>query len=218
MKIIVCSCDKNADLFEPFHHCMEKYYPKHPEVIYFTETVENPYYKTICKNYPIDMWSRRIRESLSEVKDDVVLLMLDDVFIRNRVDVNRIKYIERLFGGRLAFVNFEKEFGDDNEDIGLDRIKRRKSGLYRISLMCGLWDRNKLMDILSGDHDPWFIEIQQNDNDFEYYINSGDHIIDWGHEPYQWFGIIKGKWLREVVPFFEKEGIEIDYSKRGFSD
>ena len=27
MKIFVCSCDKDDDLFEPFHHCIEKYYP-----------------------------------------------------------------------------------------------------------------------------------------------------------------------------------------------
>ena len=39
MKILVCSCDKNNDLWELFYHCMEKYWPDHPEVIYSTETV-----------------------------------------------------------------------------------------------------------------------------------------------------------------------------------
>ena len=45
MKILVLSCDKNGDLFDAFHHCMEKYYPNHPEIIYATETIQNPYYK-----------------------------------------------------------------------------------------------------------------------------------------------------------------------------
>ena len=45
MVILVCSCDKDGDLFEPFHHCIEKYYPEHPEIIYATETIKNPYYK-----------------------------------------------------------------------------------------------------------------------------------------------------------------------------
>ena len=49
MKILVLSCDKNIDTFDAFSHCMEKYYKNHPEVIYTTETVKNPYYKTICK-------------------------------------------------------------------------------------------------------------------------------------------------------------------------
>ncbi len=54
MKILVLSCDNYSDLFEPFHYCIEKYWPEHPEIIYTTETIINPYYKTICKNYPIE--------------------------------------------------------------------------------------------------------------------------------------------------------------------
>jgi hypothetical protein len=55
MKILVLSCDKNDDTFEAFHHCMEKYYPEHPEIIYATETIINPYYKTITKKYPLNL-------------------------------------------------------------------------------------------------------------------------------------------------------------------
>ena len=51
MKILVCSCDRNWDLWMPFHHCMEKYWNDHPEIIYKTETKDNPYYKTIKKDY-----------------------------------------------------------------------------------------------------------------------------------------------------------------------
>lgn len=64
MKIVVTSADINEDLFEPFHHCLEKYWENHPEVIYLTETVKNPYYRTICKDIPFDKWTKRIRESL----------------------------------------------------------------------------------------------------------------------------------------------------------
>ena len=44
-KIIVISCDKNEDLFKPFYHCIEKYWPNHPEIVYSTESVVNPFYK-----------------------------------------------------------------------------------------------------------------------------------------------------------------------------
>ena len=67
MKILVLSCDKNEDTFEPFRHCIEKYYLNHPEVIYATETIINPYYKTICKNYPLEKWTKRIRETLEDI-------------------------------------------------------------------------------------------------------------------------------------------------------
>ena len=50
MKILVISCDKYEDTFTPFHYCMEKYWPEHPEIFYSTESVINPYYKTIPFN------------------------------------------------------------------------------------------------------------------------------------------------------------------------
>ena len=75
MKILVTSCDKNDDTYEAFHHCIEKYWPKHPEVIYSTETKVNPYYKTICKDYPLNLWTRRMRETLAEINDDRILLI-----------------------------------------------------------------------------------------------------------------------------------------------
>lgn len=53
MYILVCSCDKDEDLFDPFHHCLEKYWPNHPRVVYSTESVINPYYQTITKDYPL---------------------------------------------------------------------------------------------------------------------------------------------------------------------
>ena len=39
MIILVASCDKNGDIFEAFHHCIEKYWKNHPEIIYATETL-----------------------------------------------------------------------------------------------------------------------------------------------------------------------------------
>ena len=82
MIMLILSCDKSKDLFEPFYKCVEKYYPNHPEIIYLTETIKNPYYKTICKDYPLELWTKRVREALKEINDDKILLMMDDNFIR----------------------------------------------------------------------------------------------------------------------------------------
>ena len=73
-----------------------------------------------------------------------------------------------------------------------------------------------MIDILSEDSDPWSVEYKQNTKGYDYYINSGDYIIDWGYKTFQQVGVVKGKWAREVIDFFKKEGIEMDYEKRGF--
>ena len=219
MKILVLSCDKNEDTFYPFYHCMEKYWENHPEIIYSTETIENPYYKTICKNYPLEIWTRRIRETLEEIDDNDILIMIDDCFIRNKVDVKRINYARKHLKGNIAMFNFEKSFDSDDIETTLKGFKKRKHGsAYEVSIMCGLWDKEKLLKVIEEDSNPWEVEGKQNNCNYDYYINSGDYIIDWGYVTYIYTGICKGKWCKNVVPFFEKEKIVIDYDKRGFYD
>ena len=41
-------------------------------------------------------------------------------------------------------------------------------------------------------------------------------FLDYGYHGGQWMGICHGQWVEsDVVPLFEKEGIEVDFSKRG---
>lgn len=219
MKILVLSCDKNEDLFYPFYHCVEKYYPTHPEIIYATESIKNPYYKTICHNEPLERWTKRIRETLKEISDNEILLMIDDIFIRRPVDTKRIDYAKDNLKGNIACFNFEKVFNPNDKESGLNWWKIRKKGSeYELSLMCGLWNKEKLIHVLEKDSDPWSVEYNQDTKGYDYYINGGDYIIDWGYETFKPVGVVKGKWTREVVDFFKKEGIEIDYEKRGFVD
>lgn len=219
MVIMVCSCDKDEDLFYPFYHCMEKYYPNHPKIIYTTETIKNPYYETISKNYSLEKWTKRIRETLKEIPDNEILLLMDDIFIRNKVDTKRIDYARANLKGNIAMFNFEKVFNHNDKESGLDGFKIRKKGSdYELSIMCGLWNKEKLIHILEKDSDPWSVEYNQDTKGYDYLINSGDYIIDWGYKYMSAVGVVKGKWAREVVDFFKKEGIEIDYEKRGFID
>lgn len=219
MIILVLSSDNYKDTFEPFYKCMEKYYPNHPEIIYVTETIKNPYYKTICKNYPVELWTKKVREALKEIEDNKILLMMDDNFIRQPVDVNRIKYVETNLKGNIAMFNFEKVFDSKDTDCEYTGFKKRyRKGIVLPSIMCGMWQKDKLMTILNITCKPWEIERLNIAHDFDYYINSGDYIIDYGYEFQKPFAITKGKWAREVVDFFEKEGIKIDYSIRGFYD
>ena len=217
MIMLVLSCDNCADTFDAFHHCVEKYYPNHPEIIYATETIKNPYYKTICKNYPFELWSKRIRETLKEIKDDKILLMTDDNFIREPVDGERIKYVESVLKDNIAMFNFEKSFDMLDQESQYKGFKKKNlNGIAINSIMCGMWQ--KLMQVLNITCKPWEIERLNIAFDFEYYINSEDFIINIGYQFQKPFAITKSKWAREIIPFFEKEGIKMDYEKRGFYD
>ena len=83
--------------------------------------------------------------------------------------------------------------------------------------MCGLWDRDKLIDVLKGEYTPWEVEEIGDNCNYDFYINSGDYIIDYGYVTWKPAGLFKGKWCPEIVDFFAKEKIDIDYSVRGFA-
>ena len=218
MEIIVLSCSLNEDIFYPFHHCLEKYWPDHPKVNYFTDGIINPYYFTIPSQHDLNNWTSGVRYFLQNVEADKVLLMIDDCFIRRPVDTARIKYAEKHLGGNIALMNFEKSWDEKDIPTELDGWKKRRHGsAYEVSLMCGLWQKDKLLKVLGRNCDPWTIELEQDNCGFDYYINSGDYIIDWGYRTFQPCNLIKGKWAAEVVDFFDAEGIKIDYNKRGFN-
>lgn len=216
MKILVLSCDKYADLFEPFHYCMEKYWPNHPEVIYATEIVINPYYKTICKNYPIEKWSRRICDTAKEINDEHILIMCDDCFIQSTVDTERLSEIETQVTDNVASY-------DLNEAIGLPYIRidsntLEKTGAYKTSVMCSLWQKDKLVKCFDFDYTPWNFELANTHCGFTFLINGGKIPIEFGRKRWRdgGWGIVRGKWSLNAKKFFDNEGFEIDYSMRGF--
>ncbi len=213
MKILVASCDRNRDTFYPFHHCIEKYWTEHPEVIYSTESVINPYYRTICKDYPLDRWTRRTRETLAMLDEEAILLMVDDCFVRKPVDKERIAEAEEILGDN-ACVNFEKSFDREDRPIPGHSFRIRQHGSpWEVSIQCGLWNRAKLMDVLREDMSPWDVEMLQPTRGYTYLINGGDYIIDYGYHNGQYMGIHNGKWCREIIPFFAAEGIKVDLSR-----
>ena len=223
MTIFVCSCDKDEDLWQPFSILLEKYYPEHPRVVYACETKKNPYYETICIDYPLDKWTKRIRESLDKVDDDTILLMIDDLFIRTYVDTSRLGYASEVLNAtenkNVAYINLEQSFDDNDIKTRYKGFKKRcDKSPYKISILCGLWKKSALLKILSEDKSPWEVEYAQKDYGYDCLINSGDFIIDFGYKAFVPTNVFKGKWCKNVIPFFESENIDIDYSIRGWSD
>lgn len=216
IKIVVMSCDKNKDLFAPFHHCMEKYWKNHPEIIYSTETEINPYYKTICNYYPIDKWTKRVYELVKTLKCEHIILMVDDLFIRENVSTFLIERIADNVHGIIAAYNFEKSFDPQDIILGDFVSFRNPKGKYKTSLMCQLWNRKAMLDIFNCEKDPWTFEKDNDDKGYLFLINTKANLINWGYNDKKWFGIRKGKWCKECKEFFDKENIEIDYSIRSF--
>lgn len=219
-KILVASCDKNADLFYPFYKCLEKYWPNHPEVVYSTENVANPYYRTISKAYDLQQWTRRIRETICELDCDFVVLMGDDIFLRESFPVAEVENKAILVKGKVACLHMEKPFDKASIPYKNGTLIRNPQGKYQTTVSFGFWDKHALIDLLSiGDYNPWVYE-EINATLGYFFLVTENGLVDWWFEDKKtgrkWSPIRKGKWNPGVVDFFKKEGINIDCSARGF--
>lgn len=213
------SCDNNEDLWQPFHQCMEKYWKDHPEIIYSTETKVNPYYKTICRNLPITSWTKRVVETIKDLPCRNILLMVDDIFLRQEVNNDLIWSLCDLVKENIAALNFEFQFDPNDRHICLDLYMRSLGGRFKLSCMCQLWQKKVMLDLFNVEKDPWRFEKDNVSKGYNFLISKNGNFLNWGKRRDDWhWGIVKGKWTQECKEFFEKEGIVIDYSVRGFID
>lgn len=213
--ILIFSCDNFSDTWEPFFTLKDKYWADCPYKTYIvTETKRCSQAKTLKAT---GSWTQRIKKALTKIDTEYVITMCDDFFIRSKVDQARIEYCISKFDDKTAVFNFEKAYNStikcDVDGFGL----RENNQVYLCSCQPSIWNRTKLIELLDKDMTAWEWELQVLNSQYKHYINTGETIIDIGYNRAP-FSITQGKWCIEIVPFFDKEGIKIDYSQRGFRD
>ena len=218
LAIVIFSCDKNEEQWSPFMRLLNKYWLKHPKVYLLTETIKCPFIETINYNYDLNHWTNRIRSSLNDIKEEYIIFISDDCFINNNVNTNKLNKCFDILKDNVASINFELSFDEHDIDSNYPGFKfKTKESSFRVSLLCGIWQKEKLIKVLEKDANPWEIEIEQNDYGFDYYQVTDEKIISWYHdEPYCNAGIREGKWQHGIEDFFKSENIEVDYTKKGF--
>ena len=203
--ILVLSCDKYEPCWTPFFALLDKYWESHPKVYLVTESKKCKYCDTI--NIDSDIWSRRFLGALREIESEYVLVMLDDFFIRDYVDVDRINDIE--FTRDTICYNFEIDYREPALRLN-DWDIQKNNQVYLNSCQPTLWNRKLLMTRLYCDLNPQEWELQTIDSCFIHFINNQDFIIDIGYRHQDLsigWGITRGKLARECKDFLEKEGL-----------
>ena len=205
MKILVVSCDKYKVCWKPFFTLLNKYYPNHPDCYLVCETEKCEYCNTI--NIDDSSWTFRLRKALEKIKDDQVLVMLDDFFIRKPVDEERINSIR--FTDDIISYNFELEYREPA--LSLREWDIQKNNQYYLnSCQPTVWNRKLLIDRLKEDQSPQEWETTMVNSPYIHFINNKDLIIDIGyrHQPLDiGWGITRGKITRECLDFLESEGL-----------
>ena len=202
--IVMMSCDKYKSLTPAFKECMDKYYPNHPKINYI---------------YGGGCWTKRLRDGIKNLTDDYILVLLDDMLVRNIVNQELIedalKTLEN--NNKIAVINFEKNYRSADE-YSENWLKQKSNQMYLHSCQPSLWRREALIDNLSKDEDAWAWEMTWVNNDWLYLINKNIDIINVGTTNNLNWGIARGRLTDEFKNFLIQEGLYSNEIKEAFKN
>ena len=233
ISIVVNSCDKFKDAWDPFFRLLNKYWADHPhKILLNSETIEydNKSEKVITVlNNKSDSWTERIRNTVLKTDTDYILFFLEDYFIWDYVDENIFETAFSLLedddnAGAVIFhgVSLDPKYNTsfESDDVFVEQSKRIIS---RAHVCVTLFKKDFFLKMLCMNENPWRYERESYARSlaigkkiyaqnyrvsipcFLYYLKPRDNI-----------GINQGKWLKDTKPMFEKNEIfDIDYENLG---
>ena len=232
--ILVNTCDKFEDCWDPYFKLHQKYWPNCNGTLYL-----NTEYKTYSypglKIVPIEgckqkkdahkiTWSECLIRALDKIEEDVVLYMQEDYFLNGPVDNELVeKYIGQMANdSTIDCIHLTTLVKDDgpSEHPGLYNVALKHE--YRISCQAALWRKDVLRSYLMPHENAWHFEEFGSKRaaifKHHFYLLDPSRKESEGKEilPYLKTGIVRGRWLKEVVPLFAENGIIVDFFQRGF--
>lgn len=214
--VVVSSCDAYNDLWGPFIKTFKKNWPDCNFNKYFiTENKEifDKDFKTIkCglnKN-----WTDRLHYALSNIDDDFIILLLEDFFLRSRVDNQQVhyfvNYIKKNNLNMIRLIKRPKGTLLNSQHSSLMEIQ--KNDLYRVSTQGSIWKKQTLLNLLKTNESIWEFEINgtQRSTVYEnFFCVKKDVLTYWHHV------VERGKWFPwEVFYFGVIKKVKIDKKKR----
>jgi hypothetical protein len=161
--LLVPSCDRYSDLWEPFFLNLRKKWPGCPFRIYLVANEKSfrfPGVEVIHVG-PDRGWCTNLRASLERVDAEAVFLLIDDLFFIQPVDGPFIQHLcKRFIAERMNYLRFNPSPGPTGP-VDTDGIGAVASGdLYRSSTVVCLWRSSVLAQVLRDGETAWELEIQ----------------------------------------------------------
>lgn len=235
--IFLSTCDAYQDCWDPFFFLLRKYWPDYDGTVYMvTDNLTYHYDGVDIKCLNINQikgispdvnisWGKRMKWAMEMVTDDIVLFLQEDFFIKGNVRNQIINEFVQLMNNHeeikclhITRPKIKDSTKSEFEHLYNMKVKQR----YRADCQPALWRKDELYAILEDDYSPWQMEVlgsrKSSRMKHRYLIVDKEWIRPGEFEifPYVKTGISKAKWLKDVVPVFADNGIEIDYSVRGF--
>lgn len=233
--ILVNTCDKFEDCWDPFFKLFNKYWPDCNGTIYLNTEFKNytypglsiiPVIGCVGKQYKgkYATWSQCFKWALEKIGTDIVLYLQEDYFFKAPVKNKLVEIYIRLMEEHpeikcIHLTDQGVEAYEKSEYENLDRVTIKQK--YRVSCQAALWRKEELLSIIREYESAWEYEefgSQRSAIMKSMYLCVSRDLVKLNQFeiiPYIFTGIVRGRWIDEAVTLFHDNGIEMDFSRRG---
>ncbi len=160
--IVVVSCDKYKSLWDGFFNRFFKFWPKPYPSTFLVSNFTKSNIKNIksirVKN--INNWSKGLHLALSEIKEEFVYILLDDIFIDSEINESRLNELLNFCKKTNANYLNTKGIPYPRGKVAGNKIREIiKGSHYRASLCNAFWKTETLKSILKSGETPWQFEL-----------------------------------------------------------
>lgn len=162
LSILVSSCDKYAACWGAFCHGLQKYWPAHPQNVFFiTNQLESPCGVSL-KTGEDRGWAPNLLQALTLIPTDYILYAQEDYWIKQAVPDAYIQaYLGYLQTGLVDYIRLYPAPGPDSAWSQDERLGVIGTGShYRASLQMALWRKQTLLELLDPAESPWDFEVK----------------------------------------------------------
>ncbi len=210
--VLVVSCDKYSDLWQPFFRTFRLYWPDCPFRVYLLSnhrSADEEGVQNLCVGDDIS-WSDNLRRAVESIEQQYVLLFLDDLFLHRPVNWEYVKSVFNWITEKEPnYVRMNSSPLPDkpfNELVGI----ASKGTIYRTSTVLSVWKKAVLLDLLKNAETAWDFEIFGSTRSDKY-----DNFYSTWKECFPVTnGVIKGKWQPIAVRNLQAIDIEVDLARR----
>lgn len=222
ISIVVIGYDGYKDVWNNFVHFINKYWKDRPKTYLATSELEPDYYNIeIIKAGVSSEWSNKARNALKKIKTKYVLLLLEDFFIVDYVDNNKlneildfiIKYGIKFY--QLSSMSFTKYLIFEKKLSGYNYVHIiPKSKKYGLNLQAAIWDKDYLLEIIGeGNYNTWEFEcnniyIKNYDENKISYVIDDRNVLNILHS------VLQSKYLPSAIYKCRKIGYNLNNSNR----
>jgi len=222
--ILVVSYDEYQDVWHPFFRCFFKHWPDCPFPIFLgSNTLTYPDQRvTSILVGPDRDYSSNLIAMLDEIKQEWIILWLEDVFLSAPVATDRIQELIRLAQREKAahLQLHARRFTTESLLRGnraVDGIRELPKGMpYRVTIALGLWSKASLRNLLRPGESAWEIErlgtLRSFNSTESFFYLANEQLA---HMPLSFVhGVLKGKWTWTAARFLKQVNLEAHLSTR----